>query len=632
MSIISLENVSKNFGFKPLFEEVTFGLEPGERVGLIGANGSGKTTLLRIIAGEEVPDTGRVMVGGGGVIRYLSQNPGFDPEQTVLDAIYAASGGIMRLLHDYEAACLALAAAGGDDAGLLAQVSALSGKLEAAGGWSLEIEAKILLDKLGITDINARMGTLSGGQRKRVSLAHALLERPDLLILDEPTNHLDADTIAWLEEYLARYSGALLLVTHDRYFLDRVTNRIVEIDRGAVSTFAGNYAYYLERKEEQEVQREVEGRKRESLIRQELAWLRRGAKARTTKQKARIDRATDLMAQPKERKKDELEIGLGSRRLGSKIIELHDVAKSYDGRMLLEHFTYIVQRGERIGIIGPNGSGKTTLFDIIIGNVAPDAGRVEIGQTVVFGYYDQESRQLDGNLRVIDYIREVADNIRTADGSTISASQMLERFLFPPAMQYATIGRLSGGEQRRLYLLRILMGEPNVLLLDEPTNDLDIQTLQTLEDYLEQFGGCLIVVSHDRYFLDSTVDHLIRFEGEGRTRDYPGNYSAFLEIREREAAEAAAASSASKKDVAENTSSAEKTSPARKLSYKERKELEELEARIETGEARRSELEARMVAEGGNYTVVQGLAEELRGVIEKLERDMERWAELAEFA
>jgi ATP-binding cassette subfamily F protein uup len=626
MSIISLENVSKNFGFKPLFEEATFGLEAGERVGLIGANGSGKTTLLRIIAGEEVPDTGRVMLAGNGVVRYLSQNPPFDPEQSVLDAIYAASGGILRLLHDYEAACHDLAAAGGDDARLLATVAELSGKLEAAGGWSLETEAKILLDKLGISDIDAKMGTLSGGQRKRVALAHALLERPDLLILDEPTNHLDADTIAWLEGYLARYTGALLLVTHDRYFLDRVTDRILEIDRGKVASFAGNYAYYLEKKEEMEVQREVEGRKRESLIRQELAWLRRGAKARTTKQKARIDRANELMAQPKERKKEELEIGLGSRRLGSKIIEMHGVTKSYGARQLVKNFDYIMQRGERVGIIGPNGSGKTTLLEILTGRSAPDSGRVEIGDTVVIGYYDQESRALDEEQRVIDYIREVADNIRTADGSTISASQMLERFLFPPAMQYASIGRLSGGERRRLYLLRILMAEPNVLLLDEPTNDLDIQTLQTLEEYLEQFGGCMIVVSHDRYFLDRTVDHLLRFEGEGRIREYPGNYSAFLEIREREVAQAP------KREQEEKPVPGGGAAPGRKLSYKERQELQQLESRIEAAETRKGEIEEQLATASGDYTMAQALAGELQTVMATLDRDMERWAELAEFA
>ncbi|MDB5033781.1 MAG: transporter-related protein [Chlorobi bacterium] len=632
MSIISLENVSKDFGVGPLFQEVTFGLEAGERVGLIGSNGAGKTTLLRIIAGDDQPDRGRVMRGGNPVVSYLSQNPPFDPEGTVLDAIYAASTETMRMLHDYEAACNALSTHDGDDTALMARISELGSELEAIGAWSLETEAKIILDRLGISDTSAKMGTLSGGQRKRVALAHALIERPDLLILDEPTNHLDVDTIAWLESYLARYTGALLLVTHDRYFLDRVTNRILEIDRGRVQGYTGGYAYFLEKKDEQELRLEVEGRKREALIRQELAWLRRGAKARTTKQKARIDRAENLMAQPKEKKKEEMDISVGSRRLGSRIIEMHNVSKSYDGKKLLDGFTYTLQRGDRIGIIGPNGSGKTTLLDIITGRVEADSGRADIGETVVIGYYDQESRALDTEMRVIEYIREVADNITTADGSLITASQMLERFLFPPAMQYGVIGKLSGGERRRLYLLRLLMGTPNVLILDEPTNDLDIETLQTMEDYLEGFGGCLIVVSHDRYFLDRTVDHIFRFDGEGRVREYPGNYSAYLEITEREAAEAAAAAQPPKPAEVPKQTQTKSDPSARKLSYKERQELGVLETRIAAAEGKKRDLEEKIAALGSDYVAVRDRSEELQKLLAGLERDMERWAELAEFA
>ncbi|KXK52117.1 MAG: ABC transporter related protein [Chlorobi bacterium OLB7] len=463
-----------------------------------------------------------------------------------------------------------------------------------------------------------------------MALAHALIERPDLLILDEPTNHLDADTINWLERYLDRFAGALLLVTHDRYFLDRVTRRIIELDGGKVQAYAGNYGYYLAQKEEEAARREVEGHKRDMLIRQELAWLRRGAKARTTKQKARIDRANELMAAPRERKQEELEIAVGSRRLGSKVVELHGVGKQYGGRWLLRDFTHILQPGESVGIIGPNGTGKTTLMEIISGRTTPDEGTITVGETVVIGYYDQESRALNDEQRVIEYIREVADNITTADGSIITASQMLERFLFPPGMQYSPIGKLSGGERRRLYLLRILMSVPNVLILDEPTNDLDIPTLQTLESYLDGFGGTLIVVSHDRYFLDRTVDHLFRFEGDGTIREYPGNYTAFLEIQEREAAAAAAETTPQPKPRTEEPQAAIPQNAPRKLSYKERKELDRLEQEIEQGEQQKREIEQQLST--ADYTQAQALAQALAQLTAQLEERMERWSQLAELA
>lgn len=629
MTILGLENIGKDFGIKPLFSGVTFSIEAGERVGLIGANGSGKTTLLRVIAGQEPPETGRVMFSGNPVVGYLSQNPPFKPEATVLDTIFAASTAVMQQLHQYEAACQQLAA-NGDDPTLLARVADLAAQLEASGGWSLETEAKIILDRLGITNTAALMGTLSGGERKRVALAHALIERPDLLILDEPTNHLDADTINWLERYLDRFAGALLLVTHDRYFLDRVTRRIIELDGGKVQAYAGNYGYYLAQKEEEAARREVEGHKRDMLIRQELAWLRRGAKARTTKQKARIDRANELMAAPRERKQEELEIAVGSRRLGSKVVELHGVGKQYGGRWLLRDFTHILQPGESVGIIGPNGTGKTTLMEIISGRTTPDEGTITVGETVVIGYYDQESRALNDEQRVIEYIREVADNITTADGSIITASQMLERFLFPPGMQYSPIGKLSGGERRRLYLLRILMSVPNVLILDEPTNDLDIPTLQTLESYLDGFGGTLIVVSHDRYFLDRTVDHLFRFEGDGTIREYPGNYTAFLEIQEREAAAAAAETTPQPKPRTEEPQAAIPQNAPRKLSYKERKELDRLEQEIEQGEQQKREIEQQLST--ADYTQAQALAQALAQLTAQLEERMERWSQLAELA
>lgn len=632
MHILSIEAISKNYGIRPLFENVSLGLDSSDRIGVVGVNGSGKTTFLRIIAGEEKPDTGRIVFTDNVSLGYLPQNPPFQPDETVLDAVFAASGARMNLLHDYELACQELATLGSEEERLLARVSELAHALEVSGAWELETNARMVLTRLGINDTTARMGTLSGGQRKRVALAHALIENPDLLILDEPTNHLDAETITWLESYLARYRGALLLVTHDRYFLDRVTSRILEIDRGTVQAFDGNYAYYLEKKEEQELARATEGQKREMLIRRELAWLRRGAKARTRKSKARIDRAESLMAQPKEVARAELDISVTSSRIGKKILEMQGIRKSYDGRVLLDGFSYTLKPNDRIGVIGPNGAGKTTLLEIITGRIAPDAGTIEVGQTIRFGYYDQENRALDEALRVIDYIREVAERIETADGKFITASQMLEKFLFTGAMQYAPIGKLSGGERRRLYLLRVLMSAPNVLLLDEPTNDLDIQTLVTLEDYLDNFQGCLIVVSHDRYFLDRTIEQIFRFEENGQVREYPGNYSAFLEARQREEKTSAPSKpeAAAARPAREERASAPATK--RKLTFKERHELTELEARIEQAESRQAQLETELAANSSDAYLVNQLYEERETLTTQLARDLDRWSELAELA
>jgi ATP-binding cassette subfamily F protein uup len=631
MNILSLENVSKNYGVKPLFENVSIGLEETDKIGIIGANGSGKTTLLKVIAGFEEPDSGRVVRASGKTLAFLPQNPQFDENATVLETIFDASGGIMQLLRDYEIACHDLETSGGTDEKLLAKISELQHQLESNGGWEIETNARNVLTRLGIHDTTAKMKTLSGGQRKRVALAHQLIVRPDVLILDEPTNHLDADTIEWLETYLARYRGALLLVTHDRYFLDRVTNRIFEIDRGIVQSFGGNYAYYLEKKEEQETLRAVEGHKREQLIKKELAWLRRGAKARTRKSKARVDAANELINQPKEKAKSEIDIAIGSRRLGSKIIELYDVSKSYDGRKLIDDFTYILKRDDRIGIIGANGAGKTTLLEIITNRIQPDKGEIEIGQTVRLGYYDQESRALNDEQRVIDYVREAAEYVQTIDGKQITASQMLEKFLFPPAAQYSFVGKLSGGERRRLYLLRVLMTAPNVLLLDEPTNDLDVPTLMALEEYLDDFPGALIAVSHDRYFLDRTIDRVFKFEPGGRLHEYPGNYSAYLEIQTRE--DAAKAEIEQAELIAKQSKPVQTESDApKKLTFKEKRELETLEANIAAAEKRQAEIETQLNLYASDAGKLNELFVEQQNLIQKLDHDLERWAELSERA
>lgn len=627
MNIVSLENVSKNYGFKPLFENVTLGLEDRDKIGIIGANGSGKSTLLKVIAGVEVPDTGRVVRAKGQTLAYLSQNPAYDEELTVLETIFASSSGVMQTIRDYEAVCHDVAA-GDHNAATLQRMSDLQHELETSGGWEIETNARAVLTKLEITDTAAKMGTLSGGQRKRVALAHELIFKPDILILDEPTNHLDADTIEWLEDYLRRYTGALLLVTHDRYFLDRVTDRIFEVDRGTVQNFSGNYAYYLEKKAEQETLREVEGHKREQLIKKELAWLRRGAKARTRKSKHRIEAAHTLMAIPKEQARGEVDIAIGSKRLGSKVIEINDISKSYGENTLIDHFTYLLKRDDRIGIIGANGSGKTTLLDMLTGRIQVDSGEIEIGQTVHIGYYDQESRALNDDQRVIDYIRDVAEYVTTNEGIQITAGKMLERFLFAPAAQYAVIGNLSGGERRRLYLLRILMGSPNVLLLDEPTNDLDIPTLIALEEYLDDFAGALVVVSHDRYFLDRTIENVFRFEPGGHVREFAGDYSAYLEAIQREATDRKTVEPVKPAPVA---GGADKPRSL-KLSFKEKRELEALEANIAAAETRLPEIEQALVNAASDAGRVNELFKEQQELSSKLEIDMVRWAELAERA
>ncbi len=625
MNILSLENVSKNYGIKPLFEGVTIGLEDTDKIGIIGANGSGKTTFLRVIAGTETTDTGKVVRANGKTLAYLSQNPPIDDEATVLETIFASSSGVMTAIADYETACHDLAIEYSD--AQLKKVSDLQHELEINGGWEIETNAKTVLTKLGITDTATQMKTLSGGQRKRVALAHELIFKPDILILDEPTNHLDADTIEWLEDYLRRYTGALLLVTHDRYFLDRVTNRIFEIDRGTVQNFAGNYAYYLEKKEEQDTLRATEGHKREQLIKKELAWLRTGAKARTRKSKHRINAAYDLMAQPKERAKSEIDIAIGSKRLGSKIIEINNLSKSYGERKLIDDFSYLLKREDRIGIIGENGSGKTTLLEIITNRIKADNGEIEIGQTVHIGYYDQESRALNEEQRVIDYIKEIAEYVTTADNNQITASQMLEKFLFTPSAQYSFIANLSGGERRRLYLLRILMAQPNVLLLDEPTNDLDIPTLIALEEYLDDFAGALIVVSHDRYFLDRTIDSVFKFEGNGKVREFAGDYSAYLEITAREKSQKAE----TRTQVSVQTSAPEKPQ-SNKLTFKEKRELETLETAIPETEKRLAEIEIEQNKFATDSFKLNELVTEQQTLNEQLEKSVERWAELAEKA
>ncbi|MEM7787092.1 MAG: ABC-F family ATP-binding cassette domain-containing protein [Bacteroidota bacterium] len=642
MAVLTLDRVRKDYGTKPLLDEVSLVVEADEKLGVIGANGAGKTTLLRIASGAEAADRGRVVVAPGARVGFLPQRPHFDEAQTVLDAVFAGDGPTATLLRDYEAAVTRLERAP-DDPEAAAAMTRLAARLDAVGGWDHEAQARATLDRLGVTDLGATVGTLSGGQRKRVALARVLVERPDLLVLDEPTNHLDAETVGWLEGLLRAWTGALLLVTHDRYLLDRVTNRMLEVGGGEVTRYVGTYGDSMEQKEAQEAVEAANEARRANLARRELAWLRRGAKARTSKSKSRIDRAHALLDAAPGGPEAEIEIASVSSRLGKKVIEAEGVTKAYGDRVLIRDFTYALRRDDRLGVIGPNGAGKTTLLEILAGRLAPDVGRIERGPTVSIGYYDQESRALaaadaeGSEQRILDYVEEIAENVKTADGSLITASQMLERFLFSPKQQRTPVGLLSGGERRRLYLLRVLMGAPNVLLLDEPTNDLDIATLVALEDYLDTFAGAVVTVSHDRYFLDRTAEHLFRFEAGGRLREIPGTYSAWLEIQAREEAAAAREEAARKAAPPAPAAAASEPAPRRsdgpkKLSYNEKRELETLEARIAEAEARQPDLEAQLAEHATDADKVMTLSAELAALVEQLDADVDRWAELAERA
>jgi len=639
MALLSVEKIAKTFGIKPLFSEVTFGLDTGEKIGVIGANGSGKSTLLRVIAGEEVPDTGRVVLANERQVAILPQDPPFHPQETILEAVFEGGNGALReklaRIRQYEVACHELAEQGGTEKKLLARVAELAHEIEVIGAWQIEAKAKAMLTELGVLDWTVQMGTLSGGQRKRVALAHSLLTEPDLLILDEPTNHLDAETVDWLERALGEFPGAILLVTHDRYFLDRVVRRTIELDRGQVRSYQGNYARYLEEKQAHEDRQAVEAQKLRQMARRELEWLRRGPKARTTKAKARIDRAESVIEQARQATADlagrrTLELEFETTRLGGKILAVEGVTHGYGERVLIRDFSYSFKRGDRIGVIGPNGSGKTTLLEILAGSKPPDAGRVEIGQTVQLRYYRQEIAEADPTQRLIDHLREVAERIELADGEVVTASQMLDRFLFPPAMQYQPIGSLSGGVRRRLALLRELMAAPNVLLLDEVTNDLDLPTLVALESYLDRFPGCLVVVSHDRYFLDRTVETIFRFEGEGRIREYPGNYSAFRERQIEERAEQEVRRVDPPDASVRRVPAEVPGSPSTRLSYKEKRELDQLIDRIARQEARKGEIEAILTERASDHLVVAQLYEELQSLEPALDRDLTRWTELAD--
>lgn len=603
MNLVTAEHLTKSYTERLLLKDTSFSIAEGDKVGLIGINGTGKSTLLKLVAGLEEPDAGTVVRGRNLSVRYLAQNPVFQPEQTVLDFVLEENQG---------------------------------------QGWDPEGEAKSLLNKLGITEYDAVISTLSGGQKKRVALAGVLLSTADLLILDEPTNHLDSAMADWLEDYLKKYKGALLMITHDRYFLDSVSNRIVELDQGKLYSYQANYAGFLELKAERMAMEQASERKRQSILRVELEWIQRGARARSTKQKGRIQRFEALRDREAPKEDPSVELDSLSSRLGRTTVEAVHVSKSYGGKVFIRDFSYVFLKQDRIGIIGPNGSGKSTLMKLLAGWVKPDSGEIVIGQTVKLGYFSQESEDMDPDLCVIDYIKNVAEYVKTPDGS-VSASQMLERFLFPSSMQYTLIGKLSGGEKRRLYLLHILMSAPNVLILDEPTNDLDIRTLTILEDYLDRFQGIVITVSHDRYFLDRVVRRIFAFEGDGEIRPYEGGYTDYqAAYAERYGAEetgkAGAGLSAGEKTQADraankkNWKEGQKRERKLKFTYQEQKDYEVIEAEVAKLEETVAALEAEIEASARDFVRLNQLMEEKAQAETALEEKMERWMYLEELA
>lgn len=592
MNIINIEHISKVFGEKQVFDDISCGIHQGDKIGIIGINGTGKTTLLKIIAGLEEPDQGQVIFQKGLRVTYLPQSPKFPEHATVLS--YVADG------------------ADGAD-------------------WGRESEAKNALNRLGITDHHEEIDHLSGGQKKRVALARTLVNPADVLILDEPTNHIDNEMAVWLEEYLNQWKGAIIMVTHDRYFLDRVTNKILEIDHGKLYSYTANYSQFLELKAQREEMELASERKRQSVLRMELEWAKRGCRARTTKQRARLERLEVLKNGKAPVRDAEVEMDSVETRMGKKTIELHHISKSYGQKKLIDDFEYIVLKNQRLGIIGPNGCGKSTLMKIITGKEEPDQGTVEIGDTVKIGYFAQEVTEMDENQRVIDYIKDVAEYVPTKDGR-ITASQMLERFLFTPAMQYTPIGKLSGGERRRLYLLKVLMDAPNVLILDEPTNDLDIPTLTILEDYLDSFLGIVITVSHDRYFLDNIADRIFAFEADGKLVQYEGGYTDYLEAKERKNGTVVRESEESAKKKADRKNWKKDAPEKLKFTYKEQKEYETIDDEIASLEQKIEELDEQMMQYATNSAKLSEITEQKEAAEAALEEKMERWVYLNDLA
>ncbi len=624
MNYLSVENISKNYGEKVLFENLSFGIEKGQRVALVARNGSGKTTLLRVLTGKEPQDSGQVTLRKEVRVGFLEQDIYFDPDITVLQAVIEADNPAAEALRRYNE-CVA----SGDPAAL----EKATDEMHRTEAWDYESNVKQVLGKLGLQDTQITAGRLSGGQKKRLALARVLIARPDLMILDEPTNHLDLDMIEWLEGFLSAADITLFMVTHDRYFLERVCNEILELEGGQLYRYKGNYSYFLEKKNEREENEQANLARAKNQFRKELEWMRRQPKARGTKSKARVDAFYDLKDKATKRTgEEELDLQINMQRIGGKILEIHRLGKAYGEKNILEAFSYVFKRGEKIGIVGANGAGKSTFLNMILGLEAYDRGKITVGETVVFGYYSQDGIAISEGKRVIEVIKDIGEFIPMAGGKRLYASQLLERFLFPPHTHYQYVSKLSGGEKRRLYLLTILMKNPNFLILDEPTNDLDIFTLAALEEYLENFEGCVLVVTHDRYFMDRIVDHIFVFEGQGQIRDILGNYTEYREYHKQLQAEERRQRKEEKEEAPlvsrEKTES--NTAAKKKPSFKDKYEFDQLEREIPELEARRAQLEARLNSVGMELEDISTVSAELGKLLQDIEEKTLRWIELAE--
>lgn len=627
MNYLSVETLSKSFNEKALFQNISFGISQGQKVALVGINGSGKSTLLKLITGEEKPDEGVISFRKDLKVAALGQNPIFNEEETIRASIFNSTNELLSVIRDYE---YHMERAATEETSQHA-LSDVIEKMDALNAWDYESQVQQILGKLGIYELDKQIKHLSGGQKKRVALAKVLIDKPDFLILDEPTNHLDLDSIEWLENYLATQAITLLLVTHDRYFLERVTNNILELDGGDLYKYKGNYSYFLEKKGEREEREATEVEKAKNLMRKEQEWMRRQPKARSTKAKYRVDAFEGLKEKAtKKAERPEMELSVEGRRQGGKILEISHVAKSFGEKNLIRNFSYVFKKGDKIGIIGRNGVGKSTFLNVLTGKITPDTGSVDAGTTTAFGYYTQSELQYTEGQRVIDIVKDIAEVVKLGDGREISASQFLQHFQFAPAQQYDMVSKLSGGEKRRLQLMKVLIKNPNFLILDEPTNDLDIVTLSILEDFLYNFNGCVLLVSHDRYFMDQLVDHIFAFEGEGEIKDYPGNYSEYREYKEEEKEQALSA--AEKK----STVPAKSIKPAddnekRKLSFKEKQEYTQLEGEIEKLEAKKQQVTQKLNQGSDDHEELTALAKEIAALNKQIEEKSDRWIVLSEW-
>lgn len=622
MNLLTAENINKSYTEKILLDNISLSINDGDKIGIIGVNGTGKSTFLKILAGLEIPDNGKIIKSNITTIGYLPQDSSFNSSSksiTVIDQIFKGTSSVMKLIREYENT-LNLLSKDPDNKSFQDKLFSLNLKMDSENAWEVKNQAKIILTKLGIVDFNSKIVTMSGGQKKRIALASSLITPSNILILDEPTNHLDSETIEWLEEFLKKRSGALIMVTHDRFFLDKITNRILELDNGKLYSYNGNYSYFLEKKEERLKAENSNEKKRKNLIKKELIWIRKGAKARSTKQKARIQRFKKLTTEKSSLDNSKINIDIQSSRLGKNIINATNISKSFNGKILIKDFSYNVLNNDRIGILGSNGSGKSTLMNILSKKIEPDNGNVEIGETVRIGYYCQQIPDVNMNQTVIDFIREKSEHITTSRGQSLNASKVLENFLFDPSIQWTPLGKLSGGEIKRLYLLKTLMKYPNVLLLDEPTNDLDIETLTILENYLENFQGPIIAVSHDRYFLDKVVNKIFVFSDNGSISQYTSNYSYFHQIK----TENQKIKEGSKKDLEKKRYKNHKENDL-KFTYKEKSEFDKIEVIIENLEKLISQKESEIEKASSNYIKLEKLIEEKKSLKAKLEKEINRW-------